>query len=196
MPGKREITHTDVLSPARYAAERPARRAEIIALKRNRRIEVGPFAVLLFENYDTMWSQVHEMLFIEGGGAQLDGELAAYNPLIPNGRELVATLMLEIDDPIRRARVLAGLDGIETAVRLEFAGEVVAGHATEDGIARSTTEGRASSVHFLHFPFSDAQIDIFRRPESEISAAIRHPGYHHLAVMPTSVRDVLANDFD
>jgi hypothetical protein len=197
MPGRHEITRADILPPAQYAAERQARRGTLIALKRHRRIEVGPHAILLFENYDTMWSQIHEMLFIEqGGDAQIDDELAAYNPLIPKGRELVATMMLEIDDPGRRARVLARLGGIETMVSLEFADDTVFGRPTDDGVTRSTSEGRTSSVHFLHFAFSPGQIEKFRQSGTQIIAAIRHPVYEHLAVMPEATRVALARDFD
>jgi len=197
MPEKHEITRADILPPARYAAERQARRGKLIVLKRRRRIEVGPHAILLFENYDTMWSQIHEMLFIEqGGDAQIDDELAAYNPLIPKGGELIATMMLEIDDPGRRARVLARLGGVETMVGLEFSGETVSGRPTDDGVARSTSVGRTSSVHFLHFAFSQGQIEKFRQTNLQIVAAIRHPVYEHLVVMPEAMRVALAGDFD
>ena len=94
--------------------QRAERRKHISEIKRNRRLEVGPFATFYFEFYETMLHQVQEMLFIEKGGeAQLADELAAYNPLIPQGSELVATVMFEIDDPIRRGRVLATLGGVE-----------------------------------------------------------------------------------
>ena len=73
--------------------------SRIAAIKQNRRVEVGPFATFYFENYDTMWHQVHEMLHIERGGeAQIADELEAYNPLIPQGDELIATVMFEIED--------------------------------------------------------------------------------------------------
>ena len=111
---KHEITRADLLPLSVYEKERKERRKKMAALKAHRRMEVGPFATFYFENYDTMLHQVHEMLFIEKGGEeQLAGELAAYNPLIPQGSELVATLMFEIDDPIRRARVLGTLGGVE-----------------------------------------------------------------------------------
>ena len=97
-------------------------RAESIAEKKNRRMEVGPFATFYFENYKTMWLQVQEMLRIEKGGAdQIEGELETYNPLIPQGDELIATLMLEIEDADRREqRTAAGSAGIEDSVFLEI----------------------------------------------------------------------------
>src|SRR5436309_8756316 len=94
---ERKITPADLLAYEKYAAERGQFRKNLIPIKKNRRVEVGPFATFYFENYDTMWLQVHEMLHIEKGGeAQIADELQAYNPLIPQGRELIATLMLEI----------------------------------------------------------------------------------------------------
>src|SRR6185312_1813640 len=96
---KRAITEADILSDAEYQARRKELRVEAIAMKKNRRVEVGPFATFTFENWHTMWLQVHEMLRIEKGGkGQIAGELEAYNPLIPQGSELIATLMLEIED--------------------------------------------------------------------------------------------------
>ncbi len=111
---KTEITRADIIPMDVYARERRALRADVVALKRRRRIAVGPYATFNFENYRTMWHQVHEMLFVEKGGeAQVEGELGAYNPLIPKGAELVATMMLEIPDPTLRARTLARLGGID-----------------------------------------------------------------------------------
>ncbi len=95
-----------------------------------RRIEVGPFATFYFENYATMWLQVQEMLRIEkGGDEQVPGELVAYNPLIPQGDELIATMMLEIEDGDRRHRTLLTLGGIEETVFMEIGGETDPSHA-------------------------------------------------------------------
>src|SRR5688572_5182250 len=122
----RKITEADILPLAEYVKERAQRRTAMSALKKNRRLEVGPFATFYFESFDTMLHQVQEMLYIEKGGAeQVPDELAAYNPLIPNGHELTATVMIEIDDPLRRARVLASLGGIEHTMFVRFAGETV-----------------------------------------------------------------------
>src|SRR5690606_7319169 len=121
--------------------------------------------------------------------------LAAYNPLIPKGRELVATMMIEIDDPVRRARVLAGLGGIEETVTLTVGGEKIAAVAETD-VDRTTAAGKASSVQFVHFPFTDHQGAVFRQPGAEIVLAIGHAGYRHMAVMPEEVRAALSADFD
>ena len=193
---KHEIGRADIMSMETYANVRGERRRAIAALKKNRRMAVGPDATFYFECYDTMWHQVHEMLHIEGGGEdQIPDELEAYNPLIPKGKELVATLMFEIDDAVRRADVLGRLGGVEETVTLSFEGEVVAGVAEAD-LDRSTADGKASSVQFIHFPFTHPQIETFRAPGTRVSVAISHPAYDHQAGMAEEVRAALAEDFD
>src|SRR5271154_5234653 len=116
---KRALTPSDILSPQDYEHLRTEKRGAMIALKKKRRLAVGPYATFYFENYDTMWLQVQEMLRIEkGGAAQLEDELRAYNPLIPQGRELVATVMFEIEDAVRRATLLASLGGVENTMEI------------------------------------------------------------------------------
>src|SRR5690606_2220488 len=149
---KREITPDDLWPLERYAAERKALKKALVEKKKHRRIEVGPVATFYFESYDTMWSQIQEMLWIEKGGeAQIADELSAYNPLIPKGSELVATVMFEIDEKPRREAFLARLGGIEETAFLEFAGEKVTA-VPEADVDRTTADGKASSVQFLHFP--------------------------------------------
>jgi|TARA_B100000315_G_C14341202_1_gene479671 hypothetical protein len=195
---KRSIQRDDIQSLEAYSAERPERRRAIIAYKRHRRLEVGPIAAFYFENYATMLSQVQEMLWIEKGGeGQIADELAAYNPLIPQGRELVATLMFEIADPDRRLAQLSRLGGVEETVSLEVAGARISAVADrEDGIERTRADGKTSSIHFLHFPFQADQIAAFREPGARIIVAIEHPEYAHMAVMPQAMRLALAEDFD
>jgi hypothetical protein len=195
MTNRRQLTRNDILSWADYARDRAEHRRRITAIKRNRRIEVGPFVTFYFESFDTMWLQVQEMLHIERGGEpQMAEELAAYNPLIPQGRELVATFMIEIDDPLRRARVLAGLGGIEETAFIEVGGERIAGKAETDQ-DRTTAEGKASSVQFVHFPFTDAQVAAFRQPDARAILGFSHPAYSHMAVMSDATREALAGDF-
>ena len=132
---------------ADYAKIRKERRAAITALKRHRRLAVGPFATFHFECFETMWMQVHEMLHIEQGGEeQIAGELEAYNPLIPRGDALIATLMLEIDDPERRERELYRLAGIEDTVRLEV-GDFCRRRAADRGRGRAHDRGRQDLLH-------------------------------------------------
>jgi hypothetical protein len=196
MPNKHAITRADILDPKAYAAERRALREKVIAVKRRRRLEVGPFATFYFENYETMWHQVHEMLHIEKGGeAQIPDELSAYNPLIPQGREWVATVMLEIEDPVRRARTLAKLGGIENHMFVTAAGETIRGRSESD-VERTKADGKTSSVHFVRFAFSDGQVAAARRDGAQIVVGFDHPEYGHMAVVPDAVRQALVEDFD
>ena len=192
---KREITRGDIMPIADYGKIRLDRRREMSAYKRARRMEVGPVATFYFESFETMLHQVHEMLFIEKGGeAQIPDELAAYNPLIPNGRELVATVMFEIDDPARRARMLARLGGVEETAFVEIDGVRVQGVPEADA-DRTNEEGKASSVQFIHFPFTDAQAAAFRKEGARVVLGFTHPNYGHMSVMPETTRQALAGDF-
>ena len=194
---QRALTRDDIMDMADYARVRAEKRAGIAALKRIRRLSVGPFATVHFECFETMWMQVHEMLHIERGGEeQIAGELEAYNPLIPPGDALIATLMLEIDDPARRERALYRLAGIESTIRLDVAGSAVAALPIEDEVARTTEDGKTSSIHFLRFPLRPAEAARFRTPGTRILLGIDHPAYGHLAVMPEETRAALAQDLD
>jgi hypothetical protein len=192
----RAITPADLMPMAEYGRIRHDHRKKLVETKRKRRINIGPYVTLYFENYDTMWAQVQEMLYIErGGDEQVEGELAAYNPLIPQGRELVATMMIEIEDEHVRREVLATLGHIETMVSLRF-GTVKITATPEDDIERTTEEGKTSSVHFLHFEFAPDAIAAFKAPGTEVIAGISHPKYGHMAVLPEEMRASLAADFD
>jgi hypothetical protein len=191
----RKIEPSAIIPLPQYAGERAERRKRMAELKKNRRLEVGPFATFYFESYDTMLHQVHEMLFIEKGGAeQLPDELAAYNPLIPQGAELVATVMFEIDDPLRRARVLANLGGVEHKAFVRVGSDIIRGVPEEDQ-ERSREDGKASSVQFIRFPFTAQQIAAFRGGAGDVIVGFDHPNYGHMAVMPSAVRQALAQDF-
>ncbi|MBV8189541.1 MAG: DUF3501 family protein [Alphaproteobacteria bacterium] len=195
-PSLRKIETSAILPLSEYGKLRGERRRQMAEIKRLRRMEVGPFATFYFESYETMLHQVHEMLFIEKGGPeQILDELAAYNPLIPQGDELVATIMFEIDDPLRRERVLGTLGGIEHKTFLRVGGELVRGVPEEDQ-ERSRDDGKASSVQFVHFPFASADIRAFRSGEGDVIAGFDHPDYSHMAVMPPAVRRALSHDFD
>jgi hypothetical protein len=178
-----------------YAKVRRERRREITELKKDRRVEVGPFATFYFENAATMWSQVQEMLYIEkGGDAQIDDELMAYNPLIPQGKELVATIMFEIDEPARRARELARLGGIETRVFIEIDGDRIGGQP-DPTRENTSSEGKASAVQFLRFEFTPAQIAAFKAT-GRVVVGFDHSNYGHMTMLPEPVRAALVQDFD
>ncbi len=197
MTAKREITRADVMDMAAYGNIRKTRRQEIALAKRDRRVAVGPFATFYFENYDTMWMQVHEMLFVERGGEeQIQGELDAYNPLIPNGANLICTLMFEIADEAARTRELARLGGIENTVRLEIGDSAVAARSLSDGVERTTDEGKTSAVHFLRFDFTAAEMAAFRDAGTKVILSVGHTNYGHMAIIPENVRAALIRDFD
>ena len=196
MPMRHKLAASDILAWEDYAQRRPEHRRRHAERKRDRRVEVGPYVTFYFENADTMWFQVQEMMHIEKGGAeQLKDELAAYNPLIPQGAELVATFMIEIDDPLRRARVLASLGGIEETAFFRIGAETIRG-VPETDQDRTSAEGKASSVQFVHFPFAAAQIEAFRQSNAQVILGFSHPAYSHMAVLGESTRAALAGDFD
>lgn len=193
---KHAIAADEILPIAEYARIRAETRRRIAERKRNRRVSVGPYLTFYFECYETMWLQVQEMVLIEKGGReQIAGELAAYNPLVPKGAELVATFMIEIDDPERRKRELGRLGGIEETTFLRLGSEKIVGvpEADQD---RTSAQGKASSVQFVHFNFTPAQIAAFRKPGAEVVLGLAHPNYSHRTVLPDSVRQELAGDFD
>jgi hypothetical protein len=190
------IVESDILPAETYARERTDRRRALIPVKRNRRVEVGPYATFYFENYDTMLAQVHEMLHIEKGGKeQIAGELEAYNPLIPQGLELIATLMIEIDEPQRRLATLTKLAGIEESVYLAVGSARIAATPT-DYQDRTSEDGKTSSVHWVRFSFTPEQIAAFKDPKATVILGLTHPSYGHMAMVTPEVRAELAKDFD
>jgi len=192
---QRKMTPEDLLPIAQYDLRRKALKQQLIPIKRQRRIEVGPFATFYFENYATMWLQVQEMLRIEKGGAeQVAGELEAYNPLIPQGDELIATMMLEIEDANRRNAMLLTLGGIEETVFLEIGKDVIHATPTEYD-ERTTPDGKTSSVHWLRFTLTREQIARFRGGSEKVILGISHKNYGHMAVLSAESRDALAKDF-
>lgn len=193
---KREITRDDIMDLAVYLPCRKQRRRDMMQMKANRRIAVGPFATFYFENYATMWHQVHEMLAIEKGGEeQIPDELEAYNPLIPQGRELIATVMIEIDDSIRRKTVLNRMGGFEEHMYLELDGERINSRAEVD-VDRTSADGKASSVQFVHFELTDAQAAKMKQADTRAILGIDHENYAHMAVIPENARAELAGDLD
>jgi hypothetical protein len=180
---KTQITRADILPADVYGRERRSLRADIVEMKKLRRVAVGPFATFYFENYRTMWHQVH-----------IADELRAYNPLIPKGSELVATVMLEIEDADRRARTLARLGGIERHMFISLGGERIAARPEGD-VERTKGDGKTSSVHFVHFDFAPEQVARFRDASVQAIVGIDHPEYSHMAVLSGPSREALARDF-
>ena len=192
---KREIQKEDIIPLDMYIEKRRELRKNILDFKKNRRIALGPYATFYFESYETMLAQVQEMLYIEkGGDEQLNDELSAYNPLIPKGKELTATLMFEIDNPISRAAFLGKVGGIEETVFMKINGERIKAVPEED-VDRTSAEGKASSVQFIHFNFSDDQIEKFQSNSSEIELGIDHKEYSHSTKLSKENIASLSADF-
>lgn len=192
---RRRITRADIMPIDEYGKIRKQHRANLVEKKLNRRVHIGPHVTLYFESYETMWAQVQEMLYIERGGeAQIEGELSAYNPLIPQGSELVATMMIEIEDEDVRRKTLDRLGHIEDMVVIKCGGQTVKG-VPEADLDRTTPDGKTSSVHFLHFPFTPDQISEFRNPNSEVIIGVTHSNYGHMAALHKTSREALAKDF-
>ena len=189
----RKITSADILSLKEYDQQRASLKKDLLPVKKLRRVEVGPFATFYFENYATMWLQVQEMLRIEKGGEeQLAGELEAYNPLIPQGDELIATMMLEIEDAERRGKVLLTLGGVEETVFMEVGSETIYATPTEYD-DRTTADGKTSSVHWLRFKLSKDQVARFGK--ERVVIGISHKNYGHMAVLGDETKTALSKDF-
>ena len=192
---KREILKDDIMPLDVYTKKRKELRKDILEFKKNRRIPLGPYATFYFESFETMLAQVHEMLYIEkGGDEQLKDELAAYNPLVPNGKELTATLMFEIDNPVSRASFLGKVGGIEEKVFMRIDKELIKGIPEED-VDRTSAEGKASSVQFIHFKFTDNQIEKFKSNLSIIEVGINHNEYSHSTKLNEQTIKSLSADF-
>ena len=191
---KREIFKEDILPIDLYTKNRKSIRKNIVELKKDRRVPLGPYATFYFESYETMLAQVQEMLYIEkGGDEQLKDELAAYNPLVPDGKELTATLMFEIDNPVSRAAFLGKVGGIEKEVFMKVEGEKSKAIPEED-VDRTSAEGKASSVQFIHFKFTDEQIAKFKNT-SEVEIGIDHSEYSHTTKLGSATVKSLIADF-
>ena len=191
----REVTKEDLIPAEEYSKNRKAYRKEIVAYKKDRRVSLGPYANFYFESYETMKAQIQEMLHIEkGGDDQLKDELAAYNPLIPKGNELVATLMFEIDNPLSRAEFLNKVGGIENKVFLKIEDEKIKSIPEQD-VDRTSAEGKASSVQFIHFKFTDEQVKKFKDKSNEIIIGVEHEMYAHTVKLTENNKKALALDF-
>ena len=191
----REVTKADIIPLEEYSKDRKKLRTEIIELKKTRRVSLGPYATFYFECYETMLAQIQELLYIEkGGSAQLKDELRAYNPLIPKGNELVATLMFEIDNALSREEFLSKVGGIDEKVFIKINDEIINASSEKD-VDRTSSEGKASSVQFVHFNFADGQIIKFKNLDNKVIVGINHKLYNHMTEISESTRKALIKDF-
>ena len=192
----RIIEKEDLIALEEYKKIRKQFRKELVEFKKRRRVPIGPYATFYFECFETMRGQVQEMLHIEKGGEkQLKDELNAYNPLIPKGKELVATLMFEIDDPILRSDFLGKVGGIEEKIYMKINEEKIKAIPEKD-LDRTSAEGKASSVQFIHFNFSKNQIKKFKELNSEVILGVDHNLYNHKIKVSDESKKALAKDFN
>ena len=192
---KREIEKEDLLPSEVYVKSRKQIRKDLVEFKKDRRIALGPYATFYFESFETMVAQVQEMLHIEkGGDEQLKDELTAYNPLVPKGKELIATLMFEIDNPISRSAFLGKVGGIEEKVFMKINDEIVKAVPEED-VDRTSAEGKASSVQFIHFKLNEDQISKFKSDRATIELGIDHKEYTHTTKLGEDSVKSLCADF-
>ena len=192
----RIVEKVDLVDSKTYEQNRTQLRKNLVQFKKKRRGPLGPYATFYFECFETMLAQIQEMLYIErGGDEQLKDELNAYNPLIPKGKELVATLMFEIDDPVLRTNFLNKVGGIEEKIYILIGKEKIIA-ISEIDLDRTSAEGKASSVQFIHFNFSDEQIGKFKNYDNELIIGIEHDLYNHTTKVSQQTRDALVLDFN
>ena len=192
---KKQIKKEDLIPEDIYAKNRKQIRKDLVEFKKNRRIALGPYATFYFESFETMVAQVQEMLHIEkGGDEQLKDELIAYNPLVPNGKELTATLMFEIDNPFLRGAFLGKVGGIEKSIFMKIDNEDIKA-VPEADVDRTSAEGKASSVQFIHFKLNDDQISKFKIGSSNIELGINHKEYTHTTKLTEDNIKSLSADF-
>ncbi len=192
---KKKIEKNDLIPENIYTESRKKIRKDLVEFKKDRRIALGPYATFYFESFETMVAQVQEMLHIEkGGDEQLKDELIAYNPLVPNGKELVATLMFEIDNPLSRGAFLGKVGGIEEKIFMKIGDEDVKAIPEQD-VDRTSADGKASSVQFIHFKFNDDQINKFKSSNVSIELGIDHKEYSHTTKLTEDNIKSLSGDF-
>lgn len=192
-----KLKRTDLYSLEQYSELRPEFRARVMQHKRRRRLPIGPNATLYFEDRLTVHYQVQEMLRTERifEAAGIEEELAAYNPLIPDGRNWKATFMVEFEDSAERRRRLAELVGVEDRVWLRVAGHAEVRPIADEDLERDTAD-KTSSVHFLRFELEPAMIDSLKAG-APLSAGIDHARYtHSVDPVPAEVSAALCADLD
>ena len=191
-----KLTQADLYTLEAYSRERPTFRARVLAHKQPRSVSIGPHLTLLFEDRLTIQYQIQEMLRVERifEAAGIQDELEAYNPLIPDGGNLKATMLIEYPDPEERARRLLELHGIENRVALHIDGQAPVVAIADEDMDRST-EQKTSAVHFLRFDLDASQVAAFKRGAA-VELRVNHPRYTERSALTDASRSALAADFD
>jgi hypothetical protein len=190
------IVRDSLLTLEAYAKERSAFRARVLAHKRNRIVHVGPHVTLLFEDELTIRYQIQEMLRIEKtfDEAGIQQEVDAYNPLVPDGHNLKATMLLEYEDANERHSALAELRGIEDCVYLRVAGFPVVQAIADEDLEREN-DVKTSAVHFVRFELTPEMIAAFKA-DTPVTVGVDHPNYKaEVGAISPLVQETLASDF-
>ena len=196
-PSKQKLTRERLYSLEHYAQMRNDFRARVMAHKKNRQVEIGPHATLYFEDVLTMHYQVQEMLRVERifEAQGIDEELAAYNPLIPDGTNWKATFMIEYGDENERRIALAKMIGIEAKVWAQVQGYDKVRPVADEDLERSNDD-KTSAVHFLRFELSPAMIAALKSGAA-VGMGIDHPAYtYSVHPLPAAVRAALVADLE
>lgn len=192
-----KLSREDLYSLEQYQEMRPEFRARVMAHKQNRRVELGEHANLYFEDRLLMQYQIQEMLRVEKifDAEGIKEELDAYNPMIPDGKNLKATFMVEFSDVEERRQALQAMVGIEDQVWIRV-GEHTPVKAIADEDLERSTEEKTSSVHFMRFEFTDEMIADLKNGAA-LSMGIDHDAYRQdTGPLPGHIRDALSADFD
>jgi Protein of unknown function (DUF3501) len=189
------LTLADILDLRAYERVRDGYRARVIARKRNRRVELGPIMTLVFESVDTVRFQVQEMARAEKiiSDEAIQVELDIYNRLLPGERELSATLFIELTTEDALRDWLPRLVGIEDQLGVDIGGDLVASVPEAEHAAALTRETVTPAVHYLRFPFSEAQVGAFAEA-AEVAVVSTHPAYEARTVLAPAVRAELLGD--
>jgi hypothetical protein len=196
MADMHKLAREDLMSLEQYAAERIRLRAEVIAHRRLRNIQVGPNMTWCFEDRTTVRYQIQEMLRAEKifEAAGIQDELDSYNPLIPDGSNWKATLLLEYPDPEERRIALSELIGVEDRCWIQV-GDMDRVFAIADEDLERSNDEKTSAVHFLRFELSPSMIDALKGGAS-LGLGVDHPNYRHSLSLPGAARDALLRDLD
>jgi len=190
-----KIERESLLSLEAYAKQRDAFRAKVIAHKKHRKVRLGEQLMLDFEDALTIRYQIQEMLRVERIFEEegIQGELDAYNPLVPDGRNLKATMLLEYPDPEERKRALARLKGVDDRVWIQVAGSQKVFAVADEDLERENEE-KTSAVHFLRFELTDGMAKALKSGAG-LAVGVDHPEYRaEVPAVPSAVRDSLAGD--
>jgi hypothetical protein len=189
-----EIMRSDVIPALRYGRMRSELRKVNAETSRIRRIAMGPMAGIYFENWNTIWFQLHEMLFlVDRDEVRIDEELRAFSLLVPKGQELVATVTLE-NDGLEKCKPLFNChNDAELSVSMTFAGERIVGRAEIDA-GGSCTSAQGPIVQFTRFEFAPRQVSKFCMPGARVVLRMAHPAWEHVVLMTEETRRVVCRD--